>query len=57
MTMPNECVSPVTVRLPVELHARLRDAAVRDRRSVNAETIVLLDAALEQTDREDVTTR
>jgi hypothetical protein len=51
-------VSPVTIRLPSELHARLRDAAARDRRSVNGEVIVLLGEALaEPADREDVRVR
>lgn len=35
------------IRFPQELHARLRERALADRRSVNATVIVLLEAALD----------
>lgn len=37
----------VTIRIPKELHGRLVKAAEQDARSLNAEIIVLLRAALE----------
>ena len=37
----------MTVRLPDELLARLREAAARDRRSVHAEMLWLLEHALD----------
>jgi hypothetical protein len=35
-----------TLRLPAELHARLKKAAERDRRSIHAEILWLLEGAL-----------
>jgi len=40
----------MTVRLPGELLARLRQAAARDRRSVHAEMLWLLEHALDARD-------
>lgn len=37
----------INLRLPEELHERLKRQAERDRRSLNAEILVLLERALE----------
>jgi predicted HicB family RNase H-like nuclease len=37
----------INLRLPRDLHARLKDQAARDRRSLNAEIVWLLDGALD----------
>jgi hypothetical protein len=40
------CMASFTIRIPDELKARVEDAAVRDKRSVNKEVEYLLDAIL-----------
>ncbi|GAA2140054.1 Arc family DNA-binding protein [Streptomyces synnematoformans] len=37
----------VTLRLPAELHEALKSAAEKDRRSINAEIVYLLERSLE----------
>jgi hypothetical protein len=36
----------INLRLPADLHARLKDQAAHDRRSLNAEIVWLLDRSL-----------
>ena len=43
-------ITQATLRLPVELHARLKQLADEERRSLHAEILVLLDEALEARD-------
>jgi hypothetical protein len=50
MTVTDEGETRMTVRLPNELLARLRQAAAHDRRSVHAEMLWLLEHALDARD-------
>jgi hypothetical protein len=50
MTVTDEGETRMTVRLPDELLARLRQAAAGDRRSVHAEMLWLLEHALDARD-------
>ena len=45
--MPENKIIQAALRLPSELHARLKQLADEDRRSLHAEILVLLDEALE----------
>jgi hypothetical protein len=47
MMVPDEGETRMTVRLPTALAARLRQAAARDRRSVHAELLWLLERGLD----------
>ena len=46
--MPKEDVVIYTMRLPRSLHAALKDLAERDRRSLHAEIIYLLEQLVEE---------
>ena len=50
MTVTDEGETRMTVRLPAVLAARLREAAARDRRSVHAELLWLLERGLDALD-------
>jgi predicted transcriptional regulator len=39
-------IMKTTIRLPSDLFARLKEAAMRNRRSITAQLVVLLEAAL-----------
>jgi hypothetical protein len=43
---------PVTIRFPIELHARIKALAEEDMRSFNAEVVWLLDRAATEEERE-----
>jgi predicted HicB family RNase H-like nuclease len=40
----------ITLRIPADVHSRLVERAARDRRSLNAEIVHLLETVLEDTD-------
>jgi hypothetical protein len=42
----NQATVHINLRLPADLHARLKDQAAHDRRSLNAEIVWLLDRSL-----------
>jgi hypothetical protein len=44
----NQATVHINLRLPADLHPRLRDQAAHDRRSLNAEIVWLLDRSLTQ---------
>jgi hypothetical protein len=50
MAVTDESETRMTIRLPGNLAARLREAATRDRRSVHAEMLWLLEHALDRQD-------
>ena len=43
-----EPMAKITIRVPADLHRRVVELARRDRRSLNSEIIVLLEAAVER---------
>jgi predicted transcriptional regulator len=49
MTTPE---TRTTIRLPADLHERLRRAAERDRRTVHAEMLYLIERGLDQDERQ-----
>lgn len=44
---------PVMVRLPADLHAKIKRLAEIERRSMNSEIIILLESAIEATVTDD----
>lgn len=44
----------VNVRIPDDLHARIKQAAGHDRRSLNAEILWLIECGLNQPDEADI---
>ena len=51
--MTEHKTKPLTLRVPMSLHERLAAMAEKDRRSLNAEAIVLLDAAMSKREAEE----
>lgn len=39
-------IKPITLRIPVELHDKIRELADKEKRSVNSQVIYLLEKAL-----------
>jgi hypothetical protein len=54
-TSPDEKLVPLMTRLPESLHAWIRETAKRERRSLNAQIVILLQQSKEQSERTDRT--